>query len=126
MVQQMIKKRIIKKYPNRRLYDTELSSYIKLNDIRKLVLKNIEFEILDSKTNEDVTNYILLQIINEQESSQVPIFTKEILLNVIKLYENPMQKVAKQFLGDFFNQSFEHGRNMFDLYSGYIENFRKK
>ena len=61
--------RIIKKYPNRRLYDTETSSYITLQDVKKLVLEHIEFRVEDAKTKDDLTRSILLQIILEEESA---------------------------------------------------------
>ena len=69
--------RIIKKYPNRRLYDTETSSYITLSDVKKLVLEQTEFRVEDAKTHEDLTRSILLQIILEEESAGAPMFSSD-------------------------------------------------
>ena len=80
----MAKKRIIKKYPNRRLYDTERSKYITLEDIRKLVLENQEFIVRDVKTEEDLTRIILLQIIIEQEDDGEPLFSAQALAHIIR------------------------------------------
>ena len=81
-------RRIIKKYPNRRLYDTEYSKYITLEDIRILVIKNKEFVVVDSKTKEDITKNILLQIVVEKEQGSSPFFSIEVLTQVIRSYEN--------------------------------------
>ena len=96
----MIDKKIrhIKKYPNRRLYDTATSSYITLIDIKELVLKNEEFQVLDAKTGEDLTRSILLQIILEEETAGVPIFTPNMLAQIIRFYGNAMQNIMGPFL----------------------------
>lgn len=99
--------RIIKKYPNRRLYDTTISSYITLDEIKELVLKHIKFKIIDKNTDEDMTDYVLLQIITEKESMGSPIFTTEILQNIIRFYGNPLQKWMSQFLENSFSTLFE-------------------
>ncbi|OGT46111.1 MAG: polyhydroxyalkanoate synthesis repressor PhaR [Gammaproteobacteria bacterium RIFCSPHIGHO2_12_FULL_41_20] len=90
--------RIIKKYPNRRLYDTDTSRYITLDDIKQLILKHLDFKVVDVRTEEDMTNYVLLQIISEEECAGKPIFTTEILLNIIRFYGNPLQQTMSQFL----------------------------
>lgn len=90
--------RIIKKYPNRRLYDTVISSYITLDEIKELVLNNIPLKVIDARTDEDVTNTILLQIINDQENEHTPIFTTTVLQSIIRFYGNPLQKMMSQFL----------------------------
>lgn len=106
--------RIIKKYPNRRLYDTVISRYITLEDIKELVLTHVAFKVIDVRTQEEVTNTLLLQIINEEESEHVPIFTTAVLENMIRFYGNPMQKQVSQFLErsfSLFNEKqmdFEH------------------
>lgn len=94
----MSKIRIIKKYSNRRLYDTTTSKSITSEEVKALVLQHIPFKIIDNKTEEDMTNYVLLQIMMEGESSQSPIFTTAILENLIRVYNNPMQKIFSQFL----------------------------
>ncbi len=80
--------RTIKKYPNRRLYDTEYSKYITLEDIRKLVIENKEFVVVDAKTKEDLTKNVLLQIVVEKEQGGSPFFSIEVLTQIIRSYEN--------------------------------------
>ena len=81
-------RRIIKKYPNRRLYDTEYSKYITLEDIRILVIENKEFVVVDAKTKENLTKNVLLQIIFEKEQCDKPFFSIEVLTQIIRSYEN--------------------------------------
>ena len=81
-------RRIIKKYPNRRLYDTEYSKYITLEDIRILVIKNKEFLVVDARTKEDITKNILLQIVVEKEQGNSPFFSIEVLTQIIRSYES--------------------------------------
>ena len=84
--------RIIKKYPNRRLYDTEDSKYITLEDISVLVTENKEFVVMDAKTENDLTRNILLQIIIEKEQSSIPIFSTTVLTQIIRSYKNQLQQ----------------------------------
>ena len=91
--------RVIKKYPNRRLYDTATSSYITLADVKKLVLENVAFKVEDAKTHDDLTRSILLQIILEEESAQgAPMFSCDMLTNIIRFYGNTMQGMMGNFL----------------------------
>lgn len=90
--------RLIKKYPNRRLYDTYASSYITLVDIKQLVLDHESFVVVDSKTEEDITRGILLQIILEEESGQVPIFTANVLAQIIRFYGSTLQGVMGSYI----------------------------
>ncbi len=90
--------RIIKKYPNRRLYDTETSSYITLSDVKKLVLDNIGFRVEDAKTKEDLTRTILLQIILEEETAGAPMFSSDMLSQIIRFYGNAMQGMMGNYL----------------------------
>ena len=90
--------RTIKKYPNRRLYDTETSSYITLADVKKLVLENVEFKVEDAKTKDDLTRSILMQIILEEESSGSPMFTSDSLSQIIRFYGNAMQGMMGGYL----------------------------
>jgi polyhydroxyalkanoate synthesis repressor PhaR len=92
-------KRIIKKYPNRRLYDTAESKYVTLNDVRKLVLDGVSFCVIDKKTGDDITRNILLQIIIEQEEAGEPLFSTDVLEQIIGFYGNSVQGVAGDFLG---------------------------
>jgi polyhydroxyalkanoate synthesis repressor PhaR len=90
--------RIIKKYPNRRLYDTETSTYITLVEIKDLVLAYREFQVLDAKTGDDLTRSILLQIILEEESGGVPMFSSDMLANIIRYYGHAMQGLMGSYL----------------------------
>ncbi|MDR7296014.1 MULTISPECIES: polyhydroxyalkanoate synthesis repressor PhaR [Roseateles] len=85
--------RILKKYPNRRLYDTQTSSYITLADVKRMVLEGIDFEVHDAKTQEDLTRSILLQIILEEETGGVPMFSTSSLAQIIRFYGHAMQGV---------------------------------
>lgn len=90
--------RLIKKYPNRRLYDTKTSAYITLTDVKELVLKFENFKVVDAKTSEDLTRSILLQIILEEETGGVPIFSTELLGQMIRFYGNAMQGMLGKYL----------------------------
>ena len=90
--------RIIKKYPNRRLYDTHVSRYITLEEIRQLVLQDVKFRVEDKRTHEDITRSILLQVIAEQEEGGNPIFTTQLLEFIIRFYGNPMQNSVGRYL----------------------------
>jgi polyhydroxyalkanoate synthesis repressor PhaR len=90
--------RLIKKYPNRRLYDTKTSAYITLTDVRDLVLSTENFKVLDAKTGEDLTRSILLQIILEEESAGVPLFTTDLLSQMIRFYGHAMQGMLGKYL----------------------------
>lgn len=90
--------RIIKKYPNRRLYDTDISRYITLEEIRQLVLQNVQFRVEDKRTHEDITRSILLQVIAEQEEGGNPIFSTDLLQFIIRYYGDPMQTSISRYL----------------------------
>ena len=90
--------RVLKKYPNRRLYDTQLSSYITLADVKAMVLAAERFEVRDAKTGEDLTRSILLQIILEEESGGVPIFSAPMLSQLIRFYGHAMQGMMGSYL----------------------------
>jgi len=83
--------RVLKKYPNRRLYDTQTSSYITLADVKRMVLDGVDFEVQDAKTQEDLTRAILLQIILEEETGGVPMFSTNSLAQIIRFYGHAMQ-----------------------------------
>ena len=95
--------RIIKKYPNRRLYDTEISSYITLEEVRQLVIDGDEFEVRDAKTGNDLTRTVLLQIISEHEGDGQPMFTTRLLSQVIRFYGDSMQG----FMGSYLEKSLQ-------------------
>lgn len=83
--------RLIKKYPNRRLYDTQTSAYVTLSDIKELVMAVEPFKVVDAKTDEDLTRSILLQIILEEEACGMPVFSTQMLQQVIRFYGHSMQ-----------------------------------
>lgn len=93
-------RRIIKKYPNRRLYDTSSSAYITLADLKKLVMAGQPFVVRDAKTEDDLTRSILLQIILEEEAGGSPIFTEAALANIIRFYGHAMQGFMGNLLED--------------------------
>ena len=90
--------RLIKKYPNRRLYDTQTSTYITLADVKQLVLAGEPFTVVDAKTSDDLTRSILLQIILDEESSGAPMFSADMLSQVIRFYGNAMQGMMGDYL----------------------------
>jgi polyhydroxyalkanoate synthesis repressor PhaR len=90
--------RIIKKYPNRRLYDTSSSSYIALADIKELVMRHTPFVVRDAKTGEDLTRSLLLQIILEEEAAGAPILTERVLANIIRFYGHTLQGYMGTYL----------------------------
>jgi len=90
--------RILKKYPNRRLYDTETSSYITLADVKQMVLGSVDFVVRDAKSSEDLTRSILLQIILEEETGGVPMFTPQALAQIIRFYGHSMQGMMGSYL----------------------------
>ena len=94
----MSEPRLIKKYPNRRLYDTKTSSYITLSDVKELVVQQKEFQVVDAKSNEDITRTILLQIIIDEESAGAPMFTSDLLTQMIRFYGNAMQGMMGKYL----------------------------
>jgi polyhydroxyalkanoate synthesis repressor PhaR len=90
--------RLIKKYPNRRLYDTKTSSYITLADVKQMVLKQEEFQVIDAKSGEELTRQILLQIILEEEQGGLPMFSSDLLSQLIRFYGNAMQGLMGSYL----------------------------
>jgi polyhydroxyalkanoate synthesis repressor PhaR len=90
--------RIIKKYPNRRLYDTKLSRYVTLSDMRELVMQREEFRVIDSADNEDITRAILLQIMLEEESGGKPLFSAKMLSQLIRFYGGSWQSMFTRYM----------------------------
>ena len=90
--------RLIKKYPNRRLYDTQTSTYITLSDVKQLVLDHELFKVVDANSGDDLTRSILLQIILEEESGGVPMFSSTMLAHVIRFYGHAMQGIMGSYL----------------------------
>ena len=100
--------RLIKKYPNRRLYDTKTSSYITLADVKQMVLKQEEFRVVDAKSGDDLTRPILLQIILEEESGTVPMFSSDLLSQMIRSYGGAMQG----FMGSYLEKNLDAFQQM--------------
>lgn len=90
--------RVIKKYPNRRLYDTVESRYITLTDIRKLVVDRVDFMVVDKKSQSDITRNILLQVIAEQEHSGEPVMSRDFLSHVIRTYGGSLHGMIGSYL----------------------------
>jgi polyhydroxyalkanoate synthesis repressor PhaR len=90
--------RVIKKYPNRRLYDTANSGYITLADVKQMVLDFVDFQVIDAKTGDDLTRSILLQIILEEESAGMPMFSSEMLSQMIRFYGNALQGIMGNYM----------------------------
>src|SRR5580765_6646343 len=90
--------RTIKKYPNRRLYDTANSGYITLVDVKQMVLDNIHFQVVDAKTGDDLTRTILLQIILEEEAGGMPMFSSEMLAQMIRFYGSAQQTIMGSYI----------------------------
>ena len=90
--------RLIKKYPNRRLYDTQTSTYVTLVDIKGLVMANEAFKVVDAKTEDDLTRNILMQIILEEEACGSPVFSSQMLSQIIRFYGNSMQGLMGNYL----------------------------
>ena len=100
--------RLIKKYPNRRLYDTKTSSYITLADVKQMVQKQEDFQVVDAKSNDDLTRQILLQIILEEESAGMPMFSSDLLSQMIRSYGSAMQG----FMGTYLEKNMEGFQQM--------------
>lgn len=112
----MVEPRLIKKYPNRRLYDTHSSKYVALEDLRQLILKGQRVRVMDVKTEEDLTRSILLQIIVEQEDRGQPILSTELLERLIQFYGDTLQVFISSYLekslDTFAQQQSEFHRQM--------------
>jgi polyhydroxyalkanoate synthesis repressor PhaR len=100
--------RVIKKYPNRRLYDTETSTYITLAEVKQLVMDSQSLVVRDAKTNEDLTRSIFLQIILEEEAGGAPMFTEAALANIIRFYGHAMQG----FMGSYLEKNVQALTNL--------------
>ncbi len=99
----MSQERLIKKYANRRLYDSSQSRHITLEDIRMLIVKGEKLKVVEDKTGHDITRHILLQVIAEQEQFGRPILSTKVLEAIIRFYGNAMQG----FLAGFLEKSVE-------------------
>ncbi len=118
---QKISERLIKKYPNRRLYDTQTSSYITLSDVKQLVLDNENFAVVDAKTSEDLTRSILLQIILEEESNGEPMFSSHALSQIIRYYGHAMQGMMGSYLEKNIQAFIEIQNKLAESSKGFYE-----
>ncbi len=98
-----VEKRVIKKYPNRRLYDTAISGYITVAEVKQMVLEYTDIEVVDAKTGEDLTRQVLLQILLEEEAGGTPLFSNNVLCQFIRLYGH----TAQSMLAPFFEQNMK-------------------
>jgi polyhydroxyalkanoate synthesis repressor PhaR len=115
----MSEPRVIKKYPNRRLYDTIESRYITLADVRRLVIERIDFVVADKKNNADITRSILLQVIAEQEHLADPVLTRDFMVNVIRSYGTNLQALVSGHLDQSLKQFMsQQGRERLKSASG--------
>jgi polyhydroxyalkanoate synthesis repressor PhaR len=114
--------RIIKKYPNRRLYDTEESRYVTLGDVQHLVRSGTDIKVVDSQTGDDITRSILIQIITDQETGGDPLFTTEMLTRFIRFYDEAVHDAFSGYLDQslrfFAEQQQQFARRMRDTMSG--------
>ena len=113
----MASERIIKKYPNRRLYDTELSRYITLADVRELVMQGVPFRVLDRTTDEDLTRAILLQIMLEEETGGEPLFSANMLAQIIRFYGGTFQGLFARYLEQSLDAFAEQQRQLAETWS---------
>ena len=104
--------RLIKKYTNRRLYDTQTSAYITLADVKQLVLEGGEFKVVDAKTDEDITHNVLTQIIMEEESRGETMLPVNFLRQLISMYGDSMQAMVPGYL-EASMDSFRHNQEQF-------------
>jgi polyhydroxyalkanoate synthesis repressor PhaR len=100
----MLTTRTIKKYPNRRLYDTELSHYVTLVDVRDLVMQGVDFAVIDTSNSEDITRSILLQIMLEEETGGTPLFSAKMLAQLIRFYGGTFHGLFARYLEESLDQ----------------------
>lgn len=114
--------RLIKKYPNRRLYDTEESRYVTMVDVQKLVRENMPVKVVDSQSGEDITRGILIQIITEQETGGEPLFTTDMLLRFIRFYDEAVHEAFSGYLDHslkfFADQQRDFNQRMGEIVGG--------
>ncbi len=112
--------RVIRKYPNRRLYDTVESRYVTLADIRRLVVERVDFVVLDRKTQQDITRSILLQVIAEQEGGGESLMTRDFLSQVIRSYGSGLQDFVARYLDESLQQFAKEQRDLRDRFKSVV------
>ena len=104
----MVETRVIKKYPNRRLYDTHSSRYITLEDVHQLVISEIDFKVIDAKTQQDLTRSTILQILCDREDHDKPLLTSDLLQELIRFYDDPLHHMLSRYLEHSLDVFKEH------------------
>jgi polyhydroxyalkanoate synthesis repressor PhaR len=112
--------RIIRKYPNRRLYDTVESRYVTLADIRRLVVERVDFVVLDRKSQQDITRSILLQVIAEQEGGTETLMSRDFLAQVIRSYGSGLQDFVGRYLDESIQQFAKEQRELRDRFKSVV------
>jgi polyhydroxyalkanoate synthesis repressor PhaR len=112
--------RVIRKYPNRRLYDTAESRYVTLADIRRLVIEGVDFVVLDRKTQQDITRSILLQVIAEQEGGGESLMSRDFLSQVIRSYGSGLQEFVGRYLDESLHLFAREQRELRDRFKSVI------
>ena len=115
------KPRIIKKYPNRRLYDTAISTYITLDDVRRLIIDGESIQVLDARSGEDLTRQVLLQIISEHEQTGQPMLSEQVLSQIIRFYGDSMQGFMSNYLERSMEMFIEQQQQIRSQMSGLME-----
>lgn len=105
-------RRTIRKYPNRRLYDVANDGYITLADVKQLVLKNVDFEVVDARSGADITRSILLQIILEEESGDTPMFSAEMLAQIVRFHGAAQQTMVGAYMEENVNTLLDIQRKL--------------
>src|ERR1700761_434691 len=108
----MQQERLIRKYSNRRLYDTTASRHVTLEDLRQVIVAGDRIKVLDDKSGEDLTRSVLLQIISEQEQFGMPVLGTELLEMIIRFYGGPMQALLSRYLGQAFTSMMKQQEAM--------------
>ncbi len=112
--------RIIKKYANRRLYDTEQSRYVTLDDLRAMVREGGDFQVLDARTNDDLTHQVLTQIIMEAEQGTDPMLPADVLRQMIAMYGGSMQAMVPHYLRASLESMRANQRHFRDTVEGAV------
>ena len=108
----MSNERLIKKYANRRLYDSTESRHVTLEDIRKMIVSGAKVKVVDDKSGEDLTRLVLLQIISEQEQFGSPVLGSELLEMIIRFYGRPAQALLSRYLEQAFTTMLRQQETM--------------
>ena len=117
-----MEKTIIKKYSNRRLYNTDTSDYINLDDVYDMVKQNVDFIVQDAKTGEDLTKIILTQVIFERESRGVNLLSINFLRKIIGFYDDSLKVILPEYLEQTMETFTANQEMLRNVYGKYIEN----